>query len=102
MHARAARLIYHPRREFYRFDEVGVYFDSTRGNQDPYVWNDAFLHSCCHITQFHAEIGDINLWVSGDRFPEFSRVFCDLVFVVPGKPVGPRQRPAVMTRGGFR
>ena len=85
MHARAARLIYHPRREFYRFDEVGVYFDSTRGNQDPYVWNNAFLHSYCHITQFHAGIGDINLWVSGDRFPEFSHLFCDLVFVVARK-----------------
>jgi len=49
------------------------------------VWNDAFLHSYCHITQFHAEAGDINLWVSGDRFPEFGRLFCDLVFVVARK-----------------
>jgi hypothetical protein len=49
------------------------------------VRNDAFLHSCCHITQFQAEAGDINLWVSGGRFPEFSRLFCDLVFVVARK-----------------
>lgn len=31
------------------------------------------------------ESGDVNLWVSGDRFPEFSRLYCDLVFVVAGK-----------------
>jgi hypothetical protein len=62
-----------------------VYFDSTTGNQDPYLWNDAFLHSYCHITQLRPEIGDINLWVSGDRFPEFCRLYCDLVFVVAGK-----------------
>lgn len=85
MNARAARLIYHPRRTFRRLGGTAVYFDHTIGNQDPYVWNDAFLHSYCHITQFHAEAGDINLWVSGDRFPEFSRLFCDLVFVVARK-----------------
>ena len=62
-----------------------VYFDSIAGNQDPYVWNEAFLHSYCHITQFHAEAGDINLWVSGDRFPQFGRLYCDLVFVVASK-----------------
>jgi hypothetical protein len=80
--ARSARLIYHPRREFRRFGDVGVYFDSPSGNQDPYLWNDAFLHSYCHITQLHAEVGDINLWVSGDRFPQFGSLYCDLVFVV--------------------
>jgi hypothetical protein len=49
------------------------------------VWNEAFLHSYCHITRFHAEAGDINLWVSGDRFPQFSRLYCDLVFTVARK-----------------
>jgi hypothetical protein len=81
----AARLIYHPRRERRAFDSATVYFDGTAGNQDPYVWNDAFLHSYCHITQFHAEAEDINLWVSGDRFPQFSQLYCDLVFVVARK-----------------
>jgi|GEM_PF-815351 len=81
----AARLIYHPRRERRVFGSTVVYCDSTTGNQDPYVWNDAFLHSYCHITQFHAEIGDVNLWVSGDHFPEFSHLYCDLVFVVARK-----------------
>ena len=63
--------------EFRRFGGTAVYFDTPSGNQDPYLWNDAFLHSYCHITQFHAEPGDINLWVSGDRFPEFSSLYCD-------------------------
>ena len=81
----AARLIYHPRRACRRFDATVVHFDSTTGNQNPYPWNDPFLHSYCHITQFHAEVGDINLWVSGDRFPDFSRLYCDLVFIVAGK-----------------
>jgi hypothetical protein len=83
--APVTRLIYHPRRKCRQFGETTVYYDGTRGNQDPYVWNDAFLHSYCHITQFHSEVGDVNLWVSGDRFPEFSRLYCDLVFVVAQK-----------------
>ena len=33
MHARAARLIYHTRREFRRFGQTAVYFDSTRGTR---------------------------------------------------------------------
>lgn len=81
----AARLIYHPRRERRAFGLAVVYFDRIAGNRDPYVWNEAFLHSYCHITQFHAEAGDINLWVSGDRFPQFSHLYCDLVFVVASK-----------------
>jgi hypothetical protein len=72
-----ARLIYHPRRERRAFGSVTVYFDSTVGNQDPHVWNDTFLHPYCHITQFHAGAADINLWVSGDRFPDFSQLYCE-------------------------
>ncbi len=49
------------------------------------MWNDPFLHSYCHIPQFHAEPGDINLWVSGDASPQFSSLYCDLVFVVARK-----------------
>jgi hypothetical protein len=36
---------------------------------DPYVRNEAFLHSYCHITQFHAKADDINLWVPGPEAP---------------------------------
>lgn len=81
----ASWLVYHPRRQVGRLDGCSVYHDSTAGNQDPYVWNDAFLHSYCHITQLQAEIGGIHLWVSGDAFPGFSRLYCDLVFIVAQK-----------------
>lgn len=61
--------------------------------------NDAFSHSYCHITQFHAEAGDINLWVSGDRFPEFSRSSATWASSWPENARGPRPTTsAVMTR----
>jgi hypothetical protein len=43
------------------------------------------LHSYCHITHLRPEIGGIHLWVSGDTFPQFNRLNCDLVFVVAQK-----------------
>jgi hypothetical protein len=49
------------------------------------VWNDRFLHSYCHITQMAPEPGDVILWVSGDTFPAFRRLSCDLVFRVAEK-----------------
>jgi hypothetical protein len=78
----ACWLIYHPRRQVRQLDGRTVYHDSTVGNQDPYLWNDAFLHSYCHITQMRPEISGIHLWVSGDTFPDFSSLYSDLVFVV--------------------
>jgi hypothetical protein len=78
-------LIYHPRRVVTKFDNVMVYHDHLGGNQDPYVWNSQFLHTYCHITQMKPEVGDINFWVSGDTFPNFSHLYCDLVFVVAEK-----------------
>lgn len=82
----AGHLIYHPQRIASKFGEVLVHYDSTAGNQDPYVWNSRFLHSYCHITQMSPQVGDINFWVTGDRkFPAFDRLYCDLVFVVETK-----------------
>src|SRR5947207_15715409 len=79
-------LIYHPRRAVSRFDTLTVYHDPIReSNQDPYVWNERFLHTYCHITQMHSAVGDINFWVSGDHFPNFTHLWCDLVFVVAEK-----------------
>ncbi|MEP7120664.1 MAG: hypothetical protein ABJE95_07140 [Byssovorax sp.] len=76
-------LIYHPARESRLFGATRVYFDKIKGNQDPYVWCDSFLHSYCHITELSKqERGDINFWVTGDQFPEFDVLLCDLVFVV--------------------
>ncbi|AFZ58010.1 hypothetical protein H6G54_24175 [Anabaena cylindrica FACHB-243] len=78
-------LIYHPRRAVAKFDATTVYHDHTSGNQDPYVWNKQFLHTYCHITQMSPAVGDVNFWVSGDTFPNFSHLYCDLVFVVAEK-----------------
>jgi len=76
-------LIYHPKRCEQQFGCSKVYFDRPRGNQDPYIWNVAFLHSFCHITELAApQAGDINFWVSGDKFPDFNTLSCDLVFVI--------------------
>ena len=79
-------IIYHPKRMDRVFDGTKVYFDNPEGNQDPYVWNENFLHSFCHITELkNPEVGDIMFWVSGDVFPDFNVLLCDLVFVVQQK-----------------
>ena len=78
-------IIYHPKRRREAFDGTPVYFDNNAGNQDPYVWNRQFLHSYCHITQMTPQEGDTNFWISGDTFPNFTRLFCDLVFEVERK-----------------
>jgi hypothetical protein len=78
-------IIYHPKRQKSTFGDTVVYHDYKGGNQDPYVWNKSFLHTYCHITQMSPQPGDINFWVSGDSFPNFSVLYCDLVFVVKEK-----------------
>jgi hypothetical protein len=82
-------LIYHPPRVQSTFDGIKVYHDPIkRGNQDPYLWNKQFLHTYCHITQLRLSQltqGDINFWVSGNTFPDFTQLFCDLVFVLQDK-----------------
>jgi len=79
----AHHLIYHPVRERREFGETLVYFDQTSGNQDPYVWSQRFLHSFCHATELRTpRPGDLNFWVSGDTFPAFTVLHCDLVFEV--------------------
>ena len=78
-------IIYHPKRNREIFDGTTVYYDNNEGNQDPYVWNRQFLHTYCHMTQMTPQEGQINFWVSGDTFPNFSQLFCDLVFVVQSK-----------------
>lgn len=78
-------LIYHPRRTESQIETLTIYHDSFDGNQDPYLWNTRFLHTYCHITQMTPSVGDSNFWVSGDTFPAFSHLYCDLVFVVAEK-----------------
>ncbi|MGE7923339.1 hypothetical protein ACQKND_09150 [Viridibacillus arvi] len=81
----AGYLVYHPKRKCSNFNGVYVHYDEPKHNQDPYVWNKQFLHSTCHITQMRTGPGQINFWVSGDTFPDFSKLLCDLVFVVESK-----------------
>ncbi|MBI4379103.1 MAG: hypothetical protein HY578_08415 [Nitrospinae bacterium] len=78
-------LIYHPKRYKTEIDGKVIYHDSIKGNQDPYLWNKKFLHTYCHITQMSPEIGQINFWASGDTFPNFNSLYCDLVFFVAEK-----------------
>src|SRR4030042_2295763 len=78
-------LIYHPKRQRSKIDNLVIYHDSSRGNQDPYIWNRRFLHTYCHITQMSPKEEYINFWVSGDSFPLFTQLYCDLVFVVQEK-----------------
>ena len=78
-------LIYHPRRVSGVIDGRRIHFDSTEHNQDPYIWNDRFLHSYGHITPMAPEVGDIEFWMTGDSFPNFTALYCDLVSVVEEK-----------------
>ena len=78
----AGYIIYHPKRQSSTYKNTVIYHDNIRGNQDPYIWNRRFLHTYCHITQLSPKIGYINFWVSGDTFPLFNHLYCDLVFVI--------------------
>ena len=78
-------LIYHPKRSETQIGNLKVYHDSFIGNEDPYIWNERFLHTYCHITQLTNNEGQINFWVSGNTYPNFTRLFCDCVFVIDKK-----------------
>jgi hypothetical protein len=79
-------LIYHPKRSQIDVGELIVYCDGFYHNEDPYIWNDKFLHSFCHITQLKNEIGQINFWVGGNTTSlNFTELLCDCVFVIEEK-----------------
>jgi hypothetical protein len=78
-------LIYHRKREVANLGDLTVYHDSFKNNQDPYIWNERFLHSFCHITQLTIKENDLIFWVSGDTYPDFSKLYCDCVFVIETK-----------------
>lgn len=85
-------LVYHPNRNKHYFEQEGIcaYYDELSHNQDPYIWNSQFLHSTCHITQMRTDGGQVNFWVSGaagEKFPYFTELRCDLVFVVGSKTI---------------
>jgi hypothetical protein len=78
-------LVYHPKRTKSVFDNITIYHAPNGVHQDPYVWNSQFLHTYCHMTQMKPEEEDTIFWVTGDKFPGFSHLFCDLVFVIQEK-----------------
>ena len=78
-------LIYHPSRCKSVIGNMTIYHDNFGGNEDPYLWNDKFLHTYCHITQLKNEERQINFWVSGDTYPNFTELFCDCVFLIEEK-----------------
>ena len=78
-------LIYHPERKKVPVGKYMIYCDKFGNNEDPYLWNNKFLHSYCHITQMKNEEGQINFWISGDIYPNFTKLFCDCVFVIKEK-----------------
>jgi hypothetical protein len=78
-------LIYHPKRETTNLGDIKVFHDKFGGNEDPYIWNEKFLYTYCHITQLTNEIGQVNFWVSADKYREFNQLFCDCVFVIAEK-----------------
>ena len=79
-------LIYHPQRDIYLANTIKVHHDRFgEKNEDPYIWNERFLHSYCHITQMKSKVGDMNFWVSGDNLNSFTSLLCDCVFVVDEK-----------------
>ena len=78
-------LIYHPARKQTIVKGLTVHHDKFGGNEDPYIWNNNFLHTYCHITQLTNEKGQVNFWISGDTYPNFSQLLCDCVFVIDSK-----------------
>src|SRR5258705_2746969 len=81
----AGYLVYHPKRAVSLVGNRFLHHDPFGGNQDPYVWNDPFLHTYCHITQMRPEVGQTIIWVNGDDWPAFDQLCCDLVFTIDAK-----------------
>ena len=78
-------IIYHPKRNSTKIESHIIYHDVFGRNEDPYIWNDKFLHSFCHMTQITPQIGDIIFWCSGNSYPDFTELVCDCVFLVKEK-----------------
>ncbi|MBS4035865.1 MAG: hypothetical protein KGZ85_15480 [Ignavibacterium sp.] len=79
-------LIYHPERCRYNNGKLTIYHDSFGGNEDPYIWNEKFLHTYCHITQLSNYKNQVNFWVSGKpSLNDFTELNCDCVFHIAEK-----------------
>jgi hypothetical protein len=67
---------------------ITVYHDRSRHNQDPYIFNERFLQTYCHMSRLRKrgiQQGDLYFWVSageGVRRDKYKELLCDLVFEV--------------------
>lgn len=101
-------LIYHPKRCVTPADDLLIYHDRFGDDEDPYIWNEHFLHTFCHITQLPNEPGQINFWASSENFRQLNELRCDCVFVVDQKIYWPRanhidaDNPIVDTPSAFQ
>ena len=65
-----------------KIDDINVYCDSFYRNQDPYIWNESFLHTYCKINQIKVselKKGDKIFWLTRQGKNKW---FVDLVFIV--------------------
>lgn len=75
-------IMLHKDRVKVQIDDLKIYCDSLRRNQDPYIWNENFLHTYCKINQI--KVSELK---KGDKIFWFTRQgkskwFVDLVFIV--------------------
>lgn len=78
-------IMLHQNRIEVKIDDIIVYCDNFKGNQDPYVWSERFLNTFCKTTQIKAsqlKKGDTLFWFSRQGNPSEDRWFVDLVFIV--------------------
>ena len=83
----ASYLFFHPERKCCKHGCINIYYDDFNGNQDPYIWNENFLHSFCKITDYSYNKRtdqDVIFWISiiEDEKVNRYRYICDLVFKV--------------------
>lgn len=78
-------IIYHTKREISEIADLKIYHDKFKTNQDPYIWNEKFLHTFCHMTQISVKERDRIFWVFGDNGLNSKRMYCDCVFEIAEK-----------------
>ncbi len=73
-----------------------VYTDSPKNNQDPYIFNEQFLHTYCHmkaVSKGGIHPDDLYFWVNageGVIRKNVKELLCDLVFVVKNQMPWPK------------
>lgn len=78
-------IMLHQNRIEVKIDDITVYCDNFKGNQDPYVWSERFLNTFCKTNQIKAsqlKKGDTLFWFTRQGTPSDDKWFVDLVFIV--------------------